>query len=139
MLDLQVIEPSKSEWCSPLVLVLRKDGTLRFCVDFSKLNAISAFDLYPMPRVDELVERLGKARYLSTLDLCKGYWQVPLTDAAKEQSAFWAPSGLYHFKVMPFGLHGDAATFQLLMDQVLSGTEDFVAAYIDDVVIYSAS
>lgn len=139
MLDLRVIEPSKSEWCSPVVLVPKKDGTLRFCVDFSKLNAISAFDPYPMPRVDELVECLGKAKYLSTLDLCKGYWQVPLTDTAKELTAFWAPSGPYHFKVMPFGLHGAAATFQRLMDQVLSGTEDFAAAYIDDVVIYSAS
>ncbi|XP_016102943.1 RNA-directed DNA polymerase homolog [Sinocyclocheilus grahami] len=90
-------------------------------------------------RVDELVECLGKAKYLSMLDLCEGYWQVPLTDAAKELTAVQAPLGLYHFKVMPFGLHGAAATFQWLMDHVISGTVDFAAAYIDDVVIYSAS
>lgn len=117
----------------------KKDGTLRFCVNFSKLNAISAFDPYPKPRVDELVERLGKAKYLSTLDLCKGYWQIPLTDTSKELTAFRGPSGLYHFTVMPFGLHGAAATFQRTMDCVLRGTEDFAAAYIDGVVIYSSS
>ena len=139
MLEMGVIVPSRSEWCSPVVLVPKKDGSLRFCVDFSKLNSISAFDPYPMPRVDELVERLGKARYLSTLDLCKGYWQVPLTPEAQALTAFRAPTGLFHFTTMPFGLHGAAATFQRLMDQVLRGAEDYAAAYIDDVVIYSSS
>lgn len=139
MLDMGVIVPSHSEWCSPVVLVPKKDGGLRFCVDFSKLNSISAFDPYPMPRVDEMVERLGKAQYLSTLDLCKGYWQVPLTPEAQELTAFRAPSGLYHFTTMPFGLHGAAATFQRLMDQVLRGAETYAAAYIDDVIIFSSS
>ncbi len=139
MLEMGVIEPSRSEWCSPVVLVPKKDGTLRFCVDFSKLNAVSAFDPYPMPRVDELIERLGKAKYLSTLDLCKGYWQIPLTNTSKELTAFRVPSGLYQFTVMPFGLHGAAATFQRTMDCVLRGTEDFAAAYIDDVVVYSST
>lgn len=139
MLDMGVIEPSHSEWCSPVVLVPKKDGGLRFCVDFSKLNGISAFDPYPMPRVDELVERLGKAKFLSTLDLCKGYWQVPLSPRAQELTAFRAPSGLFQFRTMPFGLHGAAATFQRLMDEVLRGAEEYAAAYIDDVVIHSAS
>ena len=106
-----VIEPSHSEWCSPVVLVPKKDGGLRFCIDFSKLNSISTFDPYPMPRVDEMVERLGRAKFLSTLDLCKGYWQVPLSPRAQELTAFRAPSGLYQFRVMPFGLHGAAASF----------------------------
>lgn len=139
MLEMGVIEPSRSEWCSPVVLVPKKDGGLRFCVDFSKLNNISAFDPYPMPRVDELVERLGKAEYLSTLDLCKGYWQVPLSPQAQELTAFRAPSGLFQFRVMPFGLHGAAASFQRLMDEVLSGAEEYAAAYIDDVVIHSST
>lgn len=139
MLEMGIIEPSRSEWCSPVVLVPKKDGTLRFCIDFSRLNSISAFDPYPMPRVDELVERLGNAKYLSTLDLCKGYWQIPLADSVKELTAFRVPSGLFHFRVMPFGLHGAAATFQRTMDHVLRGTEDFAAAYIDDVVVYSSS
>jgi len=117
----------------------KKGWGLRFCVDFSKLNNISAFDPYPMPRVDELVERLGKAEFLSTLDLCKGYWQVPLNTQARELTAFKAPSGLFQFKVMPFGLHGAAATFQRLIDQVLSNLTGFTSAYLDDIVIYSST
>lgn len=139
MLEMGVIEPSRSEWCSPVVLVPKKGGGLRFCIDFSKLNSISAFDPYPMPRVDEMVERLGKAKFLSTLDLCKGYWQVPLSPRAQELTAFRTPAGLFQFRVMPFGLHGAAATFQRLMDEVLRGAEDYAAAYIDDVIIHSSS
>ncbi|XP_069370624.1 uncharacterized protein [Paralichthys olivaceus] len=139
MLEMGVIEPSHSEWCSPVVLVPKKDGGLRFCIDFSKLNSISTFDPYPMPRVDEMVERLGRAKFLSTLDLCKGYWQVPLSPRAQELTAFRAPSGLYQFRVMPFGLHGATASFQRLMDEVLRGAEDYAAAYIDDVIIHSSS
>ncbi|KAL1261171.1 hypothetical protein QQF64_008998 [Cirrhinus molitorella] len=90
-----------------------------------------------MPRVDELIERLGKAKYLTTLDLCKGYWQVPLTDSAKNLTAFRVPSGLFHFKYMPFGVHGVAATFQRLVDQVLRGLDNCAVAYIDDIVIFS--
>ncbi|KAK7939317.1 hypothetical protein WMY93_002643 [Mugilogobius chulae] len=77
MLRLGVIEPSNSEWCSPVVIVLKKDGSLRICIDFRKINAVSEFDAYPMPRIDELLERIGRAQYITTLDLCKGYWQVP--------------------------------------------------------------
>ncbi len=139
MKQLGVIEPSSSEWSSPIVLVPKKDGTLRFCLDFRKLNSVSKFDPYPMPRVDELVERLGRAKFLSTLDLCKGYWQVPLDPACKEFTAFRTPFGHFQFRVLPFGLHGAAATFQRMMDQVLRGTEDYAAAYLDDIVIFSQS
>ena len=79
MLEMGIIEPSKSEWCSPVVLVPKKDGTLRVCIDFRYLNSVSKFDSYPAPRIDELTERLGKAKYPTTIDLCKGYWQVPLS------------------------------------------------------------
>ncbi|KAI4902503.1 hypothetical protein NFI96_000908 [Prochilodus magdalenae] len=95
--------------------------------------------LYPMPRADELIERLGKARFLSTLALCKGYWQVPLSQASRKLTAFRKPSGLYHFLTMPFRLQGATASFQRLMDEVLRGKENFAAAYIDDVVVYSSS
>ncbi len=111
MLSMGVIEPSHSEWCSPIVLVPKKDGTLRFCTDFRQINSLSKVDPYPMPRIDEMVERLGRAKYLSTVELCKGYWQVPLTARAKELTAFKTPFGLYHFRVMPFGLQGAPATF----------------------------
>lgn len=79
MLSMRVIEPSHSEWCSPIVLVPKKDGTLWFCIDFRQINSLSVVDPYPMPRTEELVERLGRAKYLITVDLCKGYWQFPLT------------------------------------------------------------
>ena len=138
MLAMGIIEPSRSEWCSPVVLVPKKDDPkLRFCVNFSKLNAVSAFDPYPMPRVDELIERLGHANFLTTLDLCKGYWQVPLTEASKDLTTFRVPGGLFRFRMMPFGLHGAPATFQRLVDEVLRGAQDYAAAYIDDIVIYS--
>ena len=78
MQRLGVIEPSQSEWCSPVVIVVRKDSSLRICIDFRKLNAMSEFDVYPMPRIDDLLERIGRAGFITTLDLCKGYWQVPL-------------------------------------------------------------
>ncbi len=137
ILSMGVIEPAHSEWCSPIVLVPKKDGTLRFCIDFRQINSLSKVNPYPMPRIDELVERLGRAKYLSTVDLCKGYWQVPLTARAKELTAFKTPFGLYHFRIMPFGLQGAPATFQRLMDQILQGTWEFAAAYLDDVVIFS--
>ncbi|XP_063334803.1 uncharacterized protein si:ch211-282j22.3 isoform X5 [Pelmatolapia mariae] len=139
MLSLGIIEASKSEWCHPVVLVPKKDGSIRFCIDFRYLNAISQFDSYPTPRIDDMVERLGKARYLTTIDLCKGYWQVPLTERSKELTAFRTPWGLFQFRVMPFGLHGAPATFQRLMDQVLSDMSDFAAAYLDDIVIFSST
>lgn len=139
MQDLGVIEPSLSEWSSPVILVPKKDGSLRFCLDFRKLNSVSRFDPYPMPRVDDLIEKLGKARFLTTLDLCKGYWQVPLTPKSRELTAFKTPFGHFHFKVLPFGLHGAPATFQRLMDYILRGTEGFAGAYLDDIVIFSHS
>uniref|UniRef100_A0A3B3HIN5 Gypsy retrotransposon integrase-like protein 1 n=3 Tax=Oryzias latipes TaxID=8090 RepID=A0A3B3HIN5_ORYLA len=123
MLDLGVIEPSRSEWSSPMVMVPKKDGSQRPCIDFRKVNAVSCFDAYPMPRIDDLVERVGTAKYITTLDLCKGYWQIPLDETSKQYTAFCAPTGLYHFTVMPFGLHGAPATFQRLMDAVLRGFE----------------
>ena len=105
MLSLGVIEASKSEWCNPIVLVPKKDGTTRFCMDFRYLNSVSKFDSYPTPRIDDLIDRLGKAKYLTTIDLCKGYWQVPLTLRSRELTAFRTPWGLYQFTVLPFGLH----------------------------------
>ncbi len=139
MLALGVIERSSSEWSNPVVLVPKKDGTMRFCIDFRRVNAQSHFDAYPMPRLEDLIERLGKASFITTLDLCKGYWQVPLAKEARPYTAFRTPQGLFHFLVMPFGLQGAPASFQRLMDIVLAGTDSFAAAYLDDVVVYSAT
>ncbi|KAL1282357.1 hypothetical protein QQF64_001160 [Cirrhinus molitorella] len=137
MLKLGVIEPSRSPWSSPIVMVPKPDGTLRFCNDFRRLNEVSEFDGYPMPRVDELLERLGRARYISTLDLTKGYWQVRLTESSKPKTAFSTPSGHWQYRTLPFGLHGAPATFQRLMDVLLRPHQAYAAAYLDDVVIHS--
>ncbi len=137
MLDLGVIEESHSDWASPIVLVPKTDGSVRFCVDYRKVNAVSKFDAYPMPRVDELLDRLGTARFYSTLDLTKGYWQIPLSPLSKEKSAFTTPFGLHQFITLPFGLFGAPATFQRLMDKILRPHTAYAAAYLDDIIIYS--
>ena len=102
MLSLGVIERSSTEWSNPVVLVSKKDGTMCFCIDFCLVDAQSHFDAYPMPRLEDLIERLGKASYITTLDLWKGYWQVPLTNEARPYTAFRTHQGLFQFVVMPF-------------------------------------
>ena len=132
-----IMEPATNEWAAPIVLVGKKDGSLRFCVDYRKLNDVSYADAYPMPRIDELIDRLGKSRYISTLDLTRGYWQVPVTEESRGKTAFATPYWLYQFRVMPFGLHGAPASFQRMMDRLLNGADSYAAAYLDDLVIYS--
>ncbi|XP_042300045.1 uncharacterized protein LOC121917995, partial [Sceloporus undulatus] len=139
MLQLGVIEPSKSPWRSSPVMVPKPDGSIRFCIDFRQVNKVSKFDAYPMPGAINLLERLGQARFLSSLDLTKGYWQIELRPEDREKTAFATPKGLFQFTRMPFGLHGAAATFQRLMDRVLQGLEFCAAAYIDDIIIFSDS
>ncbi len=120
MLEMGVIEESHSDWASPIVLVPKTDGSVRFCVDYRKVNAVSKFEAYPMPRVDELLDRLGTARIYSTLDLTKGYWQIPLSPLSKEKTAFTTPFVLHQFVTLPFGLFGVPATFQRLMDKIMT-------------------
>ena len=100
------------------------------------VNKVTRCDSYPIPRVDDCIDRIGNAKYVTKFDLLKGYWQVPLTARAKEVSAFVTPDGLYQYKVMPFGMKNAPATFQRLINGVLSGL-DGCEAYIDDVVVYS--
>ena len=120
----------------PPVRVPKKDRSARLCVDYRKLNRLSAFDAYPMPRVD-IIDRLGGARFISTFDLTRGYWQVPVAECDQVKTAFTTPYGLYQFTTMPFGLYGVPATFQRLMDKLLRGTEQFATAYLDNMVVYS--
>ncbi|KYO39384.1 hypothetical protein Y1Q_0013349 [Alligator mississippiensis] len=103
MEELGVIQPSTSPWPSPVVLVRKQDGTIRFCVDYRKLNAITTPDVYPMPRMDSLLDHLGPDKVISTLHLSKGFWQMALDPDAVAKSAFTTPIGLYEFTVLPFG------------------------------------
>ncbi len=124
-----IIEPSTTDWAAPIVLVKK---TLRFCVDYRCLNSVARYDAYPMPRVDDLIDQLGNTAYITTLDLTRGYWQVPVEEKSRPMTTFVTPFGFYQFKMMPFGLSGAPATFQRLMDQVLKGLDGFSAAYLDD-------
>ena len=99
-----LIEPAHGAWSSPVVLVKKKDGTWRFCIDYRRLNAVTVHDAHPLPRIDESLEALAGSQYFSTLDLMSGYWQVPLDDDAKDKAAFCTRGGLWRWKVLPFGL-----------------------------------
>ena len=104
MLQKDVIQPSSSSWASPVVLVQKKDGSYRFCVDYRKLNRITRKDAYPLPRVDDTLDALEGTQWFSTLDLLWGYWQVEVSEEDREKTAFMTRDGLFEFKVMPFGL-----------------------------------
>ena len=118
MLENKLMEPSNSEWSSPCILVPKPDGSFRFCTDFRKLNAVTKSDSFPIPRIDDCIDKIGHAKFVSKLDLLKGFWQVPLTKQAKKLSALVAPKGLYQYKVMPFGMKNAPATFQWLINQL---------------------
>ena len=133
-----IIEPTCSEWASPIVVVPKRNGELRLCVDYRRLNSVSQVDSYLMPRIDELIDRVGKANFITTLDLTTGYWQIPMADKDKCKTAFVTPFGSFQFTVMPFGLSGAPASFQRLMDRLLQGCEDYAVAYIDDFAIFSS-
>lgn len=136
MLENGIAKPSNSSWASPCILVPKSDNTPRFCSDFRKLNAVTKPDSFPLPRMDDCVDQVGAAKFVSKFDLLKGYWQVPLSERAQEVAAFITPTGLYSYKVMPFGLRNAPATFQRLMNQVV-GDMPGCAVYLDDVVVFS--
>jgi len=112
LLDQYLIEPAHGAWSSPVILVKKKDGSWRFCVVYHRLNSVTIQDAHPLPRIDESLDALARSKYLSTLDLLSGYWQVPLSPDAQDKAAFITRDGLWKWKVLPFGLTSAPATFQ---------------------------
>ncbi|UYV70237.1 hypothetical protein LAZ67_7002256 [Cordylochernes scorpioides] len=138
MMEMGVVQPSESPWASPVVLVRKKDGSVRFCVDYRGLNKMTKKDVYPLPRVDDALDCLKGANIYSTIDLKAGYWQIGIDEADREKTAFITPDGLFEFKVMPFGLCNAPATFERMMDNLLKGLRWTIClCYLDDVVIFA--
>jgi hypothetical protein len=132
------IEPSSSDWSAGVVLAPKKDGTLRFCVDYRELNERTKFDAYPMPDAAEALDALTGAQFFSTLDAEKGYHQVVVKPEARKFTAFATHEGLWQYTRMPFGLKNAPACFQRIMDLVLAGLLwEEVLGYIDDIIIFS--
>ncbi|KAL7880767.1 hypothetical protein SRHO_G00030210 [Serrasalmus rhombeus] len=138
LLEQGVIEESHSPWSAPVVLVRKKDGTHRFCVDYRRLNAVTIKDSHPLPRVDDTLDRLAGACVFSTIDLTAGYWQIPLHPQDKEKTAFSTGTGLFHFRMMPMGISNAPPSFQRLMELVLRGLHwNICLIYLDDIIVYS--
>ena len=138
MLKDGVIQPSTSPWAFPVVIAPKADGSPRFCVDYRRLNDITRKDSYPLPRMDDLLDRLGEAKFRSVMDLASGYWQIPMAREDREKTAFITPDGLFEFVVMPFGLCNAPAHFQRAMNKVLAGMNFFfTCVYLDDVIVFS--
>ncbi|XP_063050302.1 uncharacterized protein LOC134445147 [Engraulis encrasicolus] len=135
-LEAGVARRSNSSWASPLVMVRKKDGTYRLCVDYRALNDCTIKDAYPLPRIQDTLDTLSTAKWFSTLDLASGYWQVELTPRARRAAAFCTRNGLFEWNVMPFGLCNAPATFQRLMDRVLAGMQwETCLVYLDDIIV----
>lgn len=140
MLEYDVIEPSISPWCSPVLLVKKPNGDNRLCLDSRQLNKITKRDTYPLPRVTTIIDNLRSAKFLSTLDLKSAFWQIPLEETSKEKTTFAVPGrGLFQFKVMPFGLVNASQTQQRLMDILFQAHNDKVWAYLDDIIICTST
>ena len=140
MLAQKVIRRSTSPWSSPVVLVRKKDGSWRFCIDYRGLNSVTHRDAYPIPRIDATLDALSGAKYFSTLDLASGYWQIEIEEQDREKTAFSTPKGHFEFNVMPFGLTNAPATFQRFMECALSGlTMEQCLIYLDDIIVFSST
>ena len=136
MLENNIIERGVGPWSSPSILHPKSDGSWRFCTDFRKVNAVTKSDCFPIPRIEDLVDQVGDAKFVTKIDLLKGYWQVPLTERAQEISSFCTPDGLFRYQVMPFGMKNSGSTFQRFMTLVIDGLGN-TKVYIDDIIVYS--
>jgi transposase InsO family protein len=141
MLSLEVIEPAKSEWVSPLVAARKANGKIRVCLDSRKLNEITVKDRYPIPHINRILGRLESSKYLSSIDLSDAFWQIPLEKSSREKTAFIVMGrGMFQFKRMPFGLANSPIAMARLMDKVLGfDLEPRVFIYLDDIIVCSNS
>lgn len=138
LLEKGIIQPSSSPYSSPIVLVRKKSGDIRLCIDYRRLNSITKRDSFPLPRIDECLDALGGSKYFSTLDLASGYHQVAMDDEDKAKTAFTCPFGLYEWNRMPMGLCNSPATFQRLMQSVMQEyIFNILLVYLDDLLLYS--
>ncbi|KAH9061488.1 hypothetical protein Ae201684P_020824 [Aphanomyces euteiches] len=137
-LDLGLIRPSKSPWSSPVLMIRKPDGSIRFCIDYRKLNSVTVKDSYPVPRIDDLLDVLGRAKLFSTMDIASGDWNVPMAKDSIEKTAFTCKYGLYEWLVMPFGLCNAVPCFERLMEHILIGYKwRTCLVYLDDCIVYS--
>ena len=140
MLAHDIIEPAASPYASNVVLVKKRDNSIRFCLDFRQLNEITYKDSYPLPRIDTCLQSISGAKFFSTLDLRAGYWQTEIDERDRDKTAFVTRRGMYRFKVLSFGLANAPALFQRLMDLVLVGlTWECCLVYLDDVIVFSGT
>lgn len=138
LLKMGIIRSSKSPWAAPVVLAGKKDGTMRFCVNYKKLNDLTVKDSYPQPIIEDLLNQVAGHAYYTKLDLYSGYHQIPMEMGSIEMTAFTVKQGLYEFTRMPFGLTNAPASFQRAMDEIFSDLYGrFVTIYMDDFCIYS--
>ncbi|CAB4439835.1 unnamed protein product [Rhizophagus irregularis] len=138
MLKEGIIQESYGSWSSPVVIVDKKTGDKRFCIDFRKINQMTITDTYPLPRIDDLLEKFRIAKWFTTIDLASGYWQIEMGEKDKEKTAFICSQRLYEFNVIPFGLKNAPAIFQRTMNKIFKEYLDkFMNVYINDIIIYS--
>lgn len=136
MLEKKIIEPADGPWFSGIVLVMKKDGSTRFCIDYRGLNSVTIKDAYPLPRIDDSLEHLSGNKWFSTLDLCTCYWQVDVDEPDRPKTAFATGKGLFQFRKMPFGLACAPATFERLMERVMIGLQwDICLIYLYDIIV----
>ena len=133
-----IIEPASSPWASNIVLVRKKDGSLKCCIDYRQLNAVTKKDVYPLPRIDDCLDAMSSAAWFSTFDLRSSYHQIPVAPQDRDKTTFICPRGMYRYRTMPFGLCNAGATFQRCVDIVMSGLHlDVCLVYLDDIILFS--
>ncbi|GFX85385.1 retrovirus-related Pol polyprotein from transposon opus [Trichonephila clavipes] len=137
LLDLNLIEPSEAEIAHPIVCVVKKDSSIRMCVGFRALNAVTKVPVFPMKDMQELIFIAGSVHWLTSIDLLKGYWQIKMDEESKPLTAFTTHNAVYQWKIMSFGLAGASGTFQREMNRILKSHSEYAQAYMDDVVIFS--